>query len=66
MTRDPQVDLNFFLHFIPRYEATGVDPTTCVRSCRASPNGRRGAPCGRQLRWFVISRFETESVPPAG
>jgi hypothetical protein len=26
MTRDPQVDLNFFSHFIPRYEATGVDP----------------------------------------
>jgi hypothetical protein len=25
MTRDPQVDL-IFSHFIPRYEATGVDP----------------------------------------
>ena len=25
MQRDPQVDL-IFSHFIPRYEATGVDP----------------------------------------
>jgi hypothetical protein len=25
MTRDPQVDL-IFSHFIPRYQATGVDP----------------------------------------
>ena len=69
MSRDPQVDL-IFSHFIPRYEATGVDPNDMDPDVLAHPHfthvKKRGADLKRRdyspFRWLAADANVTPQV----